>query len=86
MKVFKYELNPETTLELPIGAKVLSCGVQNEKIFIWVLLDCQNKKENRFFFVYGTGHEIGDKVKLHFIDTVHMHSLGLVLHVFEELK
>jgi hypothetical protein len=86
MKVFKYEIVAEDspTVQLPVGAEILSVGQQNNKMFLWALVDTDEKvMEQHEFRVAGTGHEIKDAGFMDFIGTVQMYDGALVFHVFE---
>lgn len=90
MKIYKYNLEISgTTLMLPVGAKVLSLQVQNEKPCIWVMGNFKEfqKEEERKFAFAGTGHQLPedsenpDNYKLEYIGTIQM---GIfVWHLFE---
>ena len=59
--IFKYELemrfSPQT-LELPVEATILSVGMQNNTVCIWVLFNTEFPGvENRSFRIVGTDHE-----------------------------
>ena len=56
--IWKYKINPETKLEIPKGAIVLSVQTQRDQPCMWVLVDSSNKNELRKFKVYGTGHQL----------------------------
>lgn len=82
--VYKYQLRADryTRLELPVGAKVLSCGFQGQNLMLWALIDkSQTQMERRTFVNLGTGHEI-ESDKLTFIQTVFIDQF--VFHIFEE--
>lgn len=80
--IWKYEVYPDLfNVEMPIGAKILSCQVQNRTIQMWALVDTGNKLETRQFVVFGTGQEIND-YNLQFIATFQPDPY-LVFHLFE---
>jgi hypothetical protein len=83
MVIWKYELNYGLQeVSVPIGAVVLSVGIQNSEIMTWVLVDETAKKESRRFFVTGTGHVWPPMKGLPiFVGTVFQGSY--VWHVFE---
>jgi len=90
MKIFKYRIpaGDSSSIEMPVGAKILSVGVQNvNEIYIWALVDEMAKKEVRVFYVFGTGHDVPISFSLNFIGTVqidcHPFPAVLVWHVFE---
>jgi hypothetical protein len=73
-----------TELTLPEGAKVLSAQVQGGEINLWAEVDSSMPSRKRFFYVYGTGHELPDNPGT-FIGTVQLHGGALVFHVYEGL-
>ena len=73
------------TIELPKGATVLSCGLQNENVCIWVMVDPnQTEKIEVEFYIFGTGWNISDDVGngLRFIGTYMISDGMFVYHVF----
>lgn len=86
--IFKYPIEIENffAIEMPKGAKVLSVGVQNNKPYIWAMIN-ENKKEKRMFRLMGTGHPTYQKEKdLHFIGTFQLKEKNgkiFVGHLFE---
>lgn len=82
--IWKYEIFPEATIEMPVGSKILDVQVQFDKPCIWVLVnsDVTVKKVKRRFICYGTGHSIPDYPG-EFIGTFQLHGGGLVFHLFE---
>lgn len=86
--IFKYQLTPEQTVELPVGAQILYAGMQHGGLFIWALVDdAITQMEIREMKVYGTGQAVnypvgGDK-GIRFINTIITMGGQLVLHVFD---
>ena len=79
--IFKYELTSEVLL--PKGALILRAGTQGDTMFIWALID-PNEKEHieREFIVVGTGHPFEyEYLKHRFVDTVF--DGPFVWHIFE---
>ena len=86
MRVFKYEIPVanEPTVRLPKGAGILSVGQQNNKMYLWALVNpSEQQTERRVLRIAGTDHEIAEIEELNFLGTVHMHGGDLVFHVFE---
>lgn len=87
LTVYKYplKLQDHWSLEMPIGAKILSVDNQREQITLWALVDASPEAptEVRSFLIRGTGHNIDEGLNLEFIGTVLVHDGGLVWHVFE---
>ena len=53
--IYKYELTREVTL--PINSQVLKAGMQNGSMYIWVLIDLNEKETYKSKFeILGTGH------------------------------
>lgn len=88
MKIFKYEIDyREPEIKLPIGAKILSVGVQGQNLFLWAVVDeySQLGTAYRRIHVFGTGETLPENPNLVFLGTVFMDNAALVLHVFEEI-
>ena len=60
--VFKYPLstNREFTIELPLGARLLHIGLQENMPTLWAEVDKNSSLERRTFFCIGTGYDIPD--------------------------
>lgn len=88
MTVFKYKLQPgKNKIELPPKSEILSVGEQNGGVFMWVLINpADPRNQTREFCIFGTGHDI-DLPHRNFIGTVQTPSImgQLVWHVFENL-
>jgi len=82
--IYKYplELTATQTIKMHVGANVLTAQLQNGIITLWV--DCQpeNKKEDRTFWIFGTGTGIPVRY-LDYISTIQLHDY--VWHIYEEL-
>lgn len=74
------------TIELPKGAEVLSCGLQNkENVCIWAMVDPnQTEMIEAEFYIFGTGWNIPDDItnSLRFIGTYMISDGMFVYHVF----
>ena len=83
--IYKYILDPKNPIiKIPISGEILSVGSQNNNICLWVKVDTENKEENRFFDIYGTGQKL-PKYSGHmhnYIGTVFIHNM-LVFHIYE---
>lgn len=83
--IYKYKLNnnKHSLIEMPVGAEIIKCDVQNEIITLWAIVDKDNieETETRYFHIIATG-EYFDKSRLQHIETVFIGPY--VWHVFEE--
>ena len=74
------------TMELPKGAEILSCGLQNkENVCIWAMVDPnQTETIEVEFYIFGTGWNISDDIGngLRFIGTYMVSDGMFVYHVF----
>lgn len=90
--IWKYEIpaQEDIHLKIPKGGEILAVQVQFRTPFIWVLVDPNAEKEDRYFDVIGTGHEcndiIGSGTVRTYIGTFQLHSGSLVFHLFEHDK
>jgi len=87
--IFKYPVVVADTfvLNLPKGAETLTVQIQHKEPQLWVLLDPNAPKEERFFRLAGTGHPItydmGREYK--YINSFQLDNGNLVFHLFEIL-
>ena len=88
--VFKYPIpipiEDTFTLDLPVGAEVLTCADQvrhatNVNLMLWALVDPDAPTEPRTFRLAGTGHRIDGEAR--YIATALLMGGALVLHLFE---
>ena len=88
-QVWKFEIDgSRPTFMMPIGSEILSVQTQNEKPCIWALVNSGNHKEERFFEVYGTGHEIHYDMGIErkYIGTFQIDNGDLIFHLFERIN
>lgn len=78
--VYKYHITYDGVLQLPIGAEILTVGMQDDRITMWALIDSDAELEIRVFAVYGTGWQIQEP-NVKFISTVF--DGAYVWHLFE---
>jgi len=95
--IYKYEIKAGSNeFELPSDAKPLTVQMQDNKPYMWVLLDPESPKVKRYFFTIGTGHII-DNIMLKeydrninslgdYIGTFQLTDFALVFHLFEIIK
>ena len=78
-------IEDKISIELPIGAKILSFQSQHNRPTIWVLVDPNAPKETRNFRIFGTGHPIDPQFSFdEYIGTCLMNETELVWHLFED--
>jgi len=78
---FPLQLNDETVIPMPAGAKVLCVQMQGRTICAWAVVDEQAPKERRRFYIRGTGHPLGQAPIANYVGTVQID--GFVFHVFD---
>ena len=84
---FEIPLSLSFTIKMPIDAKILCIDVdqKNGCPCIWALVDSENKEEERFFELFGTGNKINeDIVDMNYIGTYQ--NTPFVWHIFERVK
>lgn len=76
---------PLQSVEVPVGATILSVGEQFGVICIWFHCDPapDGPKEKRQIAIVGTGHPAPEKAECRFIGTVALRGGNLMFHVFE---
>jgi hypothetical protein len=82
--VYKYPLRPWSIfLDIPQGARILSCGAQGSEVVVWVLCDPDAPRVGRIVAGHPTGVKIPPALKdAEFVGTAQMDD-GLVFHVFD---
>ena len=83
MTIWKWLLLPETTIYMPIGAKLLTVQLQHGEPQLWAMVDAGAPKEVRTFRTYGTGHDLPDEPG-QYVGTFQMLGGNLAFHVFED--
>ena len=81
---FALEITDSQTIQMPCGAEVLTIQTQQEKPFIWALVNPQEEIVNYEFLMLGTEHPIDAadiKWGIH-VGTFQIHGGALVFHVF----
>lgn len=81
--IWKYNLRPGCTVDMPKGAKLLHVAEQNDDVCLWAQVDPLAPLEARRFAILGTGHDMPDYFKMEYIGTALMRNLNLVFHVYE---
>ena len=82
-RIYKYELK-EGSVEMPIGAKILTIQTQNNRPYIWALVDIDVECEFRNFAIVGTGHDFPEADDFTYINTIQ--DGPFVWHIFELIK
>ena len=82
--VWKFKLNPKTSLDLPMDWAVADVGTQGDDAFIWIVLNPTLPTHRERFVAVPTGGDVPDDAD--HVGTFHMNdnsTLGrLVFHVF----
>lgn len=83
--IYKYSLPIQDgviTVKLPKNSHICDMNNQGDELFIWVAQSEGAELEDRYFRIFGTGHQIDNMDKMRFYKTQHMPN-GLVWHLFE---
>ena len=86
LAVYKYPIILDNKIEInmPEGAKILTCQSQFGKPQLWALVNPDFPTEKRTFRMAGTGHPISDSEEsLQYIGTFQMENGALIFHLFE---
>jgi len=89
-RIWKYQLEATDIqiLQIPSGGVILSCQIQKGKPCLWVMVEPELKKTDRFIEIIGTGNPAHEtlNVKRIFIDTIQIDGGDLVFHIFERVE
>lgn len=80
--IWKYAINPLTTISIPEGARLLSVETQDNQPQLWALVDPTKAKEQRTFRAVATGQDFEEEGHV-YVGTVHINHGSLVFHIFE---
>ncbi len=85
MSVWKFVLRVDdvVAVQMPAGARVLSCGNQYGEVCVWAVVDVAAPLVERRFRIAGTGHPLTAADAGAFVGTVMLVSGTLVFHVFD---
>jgi hypothetical protein len=85
--IYKYELiiKYSQIIDLPIGAKIISCQMQGEKLMLWAEVNPLAKTEKRMFNIYATGEGFieSHKYTMQHIASIQLEGGKLLAHVYE---
>jgi hypothetical protein len=85
-KIVKYEIGEgEKTLEMPVGAKVISAYFQQGRVCISALVDLEAAVNSRYFLGVSDGATL-DYNTLIYIGTASIGNGIKLIHIFESLK
>jgi hypothetical protein len=77
---FQVPFDEVCIVEMPLGARVVFVGEQNDAIYLWAEVDPAHRKVVRKFAIVGTGQSIPED--LEYVGTVQ--TPPFVWHVYEE--
>jgi len=86
LAIYKYEipLNSSPAISMPKGAKVIHAQDQRGSIYLWAIVDLEEKKtENRRFLMVFTGQPFDNRDLIHMQHVATFLSGIIVWHVFE---
>ena len=79
-RIYKYEFK-EGSVEMPIGAKILTIEDQDGRLHIWAIVDTDAESEFRYFAIVGTGQDFPEADDYTYINTIQ--DGPFVWHIFE---
>lgn len=84
--VWKFEISVEDefVLAMPKGAKPLHVAVQDDKPCLWMLVDPAAGREDRTFYVHGTGHPV--RPESQHLGSFMLYDGAFVGHLFEPMS
>lgn len=85
--IWKFTLEPNCTLDMPVGAEILTVQEQYGHPQMWALVDPYADTEEREFNSYGTGQDVPDSPGVHVGSfQSRLNGAFYVFHVFEVPK
>lgn len=85
MTIWKFTLSIQgyQEVQMPAGARILSCQVQDGCPQLWAIVDPRKAMKTRTIAVRGAGHDFAPLHEGVFISTVQQVGEQLVWHVFD---
>ena len=81
--IWKFLLEPDGSVAMPVGAEILTVQAQREEAYIWAVVDPEAPTLTRRFKTFATGEPItGDPGR--YVGTFQISGGALVFHVFEQ--
>jgi len=80
---FPVRIADEFSIEMPVGAQVLSVQVQGTEPQLWALVNPKARRTMRRFRVHGTGHPVAPDIG-EFVGTFQVRMGTLVFHLFDQ--
>lgn len=82
--IYKYPLQvtSEQTIDLPIGAKLLTVQTQNSTPCLWAMIRTSDYTKKIKVFTFGAGHPIPFEFQGDYLGTYQLEDGRLVFHVF----
>lgn len=86
-QIWKFNVKTEDTqsIEMPVGAEILTVQMQGNYAFIWALVNTSAPRIKRKFEIFGTGHIVNNSVERRYIGTYQEMGGALVWHLFETI-
>lgn len=79
---FPLQAEPDQTIEMPYGAKIIAVQSQNDVPHIWAECSVGSKMVTRRFRVIATGEEV-DSFMGTYLGTVQIHAGMFIFHIYE---
>lgn len=89
MRIWKWnlQLTDHQIVNLPIGARILSVAMQDNRLALWALCDPLVDMEPRYIHIFGTGNKLPQEInKYQYLSTFQLENGALVFHAFAELE
>lgn len=82
-EIWKFKIDKSICeIQMPKNSVILTCQIQNDIPFIWVLVDPEEVTEKRVFEQMGTGESF-DPRNMKYISTIQQLEGRLVFHIYE---
>jgi hypothetical protein len=80
---FSISIVDEQTVQMPVGALILSIQVQRGQPCVWAMVDTDQSTHARKFYLVGTGHPCEHVNGCKYVGTFQTQEGGLVFHLFD---
>ena len=82
--IYKYPISvtEKQFISIPVDAKILTVGIQNDIPCVWALVDDSLPISNVLIRIYPTGVEIDNYLTLKYLGTLSKLSANIIYHIF----
>lgn len=85
-QIWKFKIDPQHAIEMPIGAEILNVQYQHDTALLWAIVDPgETRTEARHIEMFAAGRSM-PPARRKYIGTIQIEGGRFVFHVFERVE